>query len=233
MPRRFALTVLAALALGGCIGNIRETTSPRTATEMLLISTAAQRAILQYDAPSLSGRRVFIDMTNFDSIDKGYVLSALRDHLSSNGAVLADKKEDSDVVLEVRNGGLGIYDGAFTLGVPPMPIGAPGIPAAMVSPPLYVFSRKTSQGWAKFDFWTFDPKTNLYLNHTPSRWGSAYYNQWFIFGLGPFDGSNDIYPDWDLDRFEDGEDEDAPQPSPFPGSPDSQAPPQDGGGEGD
>jgi hypothetical protein len=214
---RLVITIAAVtLSLAGCIGNIRETTSPRSATEMLLISTAAQRAVLQYEAETLAGRKVFIDMTNFDSIDKGYVVSALRDHLATHGAIIVAAQADSDVVLEVRNGGLGIYDGAFTLGVPPMPIGAPGIPAAMVSPPLYVFSRKTSQGWAKFDFWTYDPKTMLYLNHTPSRWGSAFYNQWFVFGLGPFDGSNDIYPDWDMDRFSDGSDEDAPQPDPMP-----------------
>ncbi|MBX3466956.1 MAG: hypothetical protein KF878_08660 [Planctomycetes bacterium] len=199
---------LGLLVVGpGCIGSIRETTSPRTATEMLLVSTAALRAVRLFDAAPLDGQRVYLDLTNFESIDKGYVQSALRDHLSGAGAILVDQidpegdRPGADVVVEVRNGALGIYDGTFTLGVPSLPITVPGLTTALVSPPLYIFRRDTSQGWAKFQLWTYDRRTRRYISRSPELWGASYYNQWYWFGVGPFDGSNDIYPDWDYEAL--------------------------------
>ncbi|MCO5166953.1 MAG: hypothetical protein M9894_11370 [Planctomycetes bacterium] len=207
------MRITSTLALGlllvapGCIGSIRETTSPRTATEMLLVSTAALRAVRLFDAAPLDGQRVYLDLTNFESIDKGYVQSALRDHVSGAGAILVEQvdgdgeRPGADVVVEVRNGALGIYDGTFTLGLPALPITVPGLTTALVSPPLYIFRRDTSQGWAKFQMWIYDRRTGRYVGRSPELWGASYYNQWYWFGIGPFDGSNDIYPDWDYEEL--------------------------------
>lgn len=201
-----ASTLLVLLGcLSGCVGGIRETTSPRTATEMLLVSTAAYRAVMEYDATFLDGRRVYLDLSNFESIDKGYVQSALRDLLSGSGALLLEQAEPSggepgaDVIIEVRNGALGIYDGEFTLGLPSLPVTVPGLTTALVSPPLYIFRRDTAQGWAKFQIWALDRRTRRYISRSHELWGSSYYNQWYWFGIGPFDGSNDVYPEWDLE----------------------------------
>lgn len=207
-PSPLAALLLALLAgPPGCVGNIRETTSPRTAAEMLLISTAAARAVWRYDARPLEGRHVYIDLSNFESIDKGFVSSALRDHLSGAGAILVDELEPAsglpgaDVVVEVRNGALGIYDGDFTLGIPQLPITVPGLTTALVTPALYIFRRDTALGWAKFNIWAYDAKTHRYLSRSDELWGKSYYNQWFWFGIGPFDGSNDIFPEWTYEEL--------------------------------
>lgn len=203
--RRSSRLLLLLACLGGCVGGIRETTSPRSATEMLLVSTAAYRAVMEYDATPLEGRRVYLDLSNFESIDKGYVQSALRDLLSGAGALLMEQAEPSggepgaDVIVEVRNGALGIYDGEFTLGLPSLPVTVPGLTTALVSPPLYIFRRDTAQGWAKFQIWALDRRTRRYISRSHELWGSSYYNQWYWFGIGPFDGSNDVYPEWDLE----------------------------------
>ena len=73
------LLLVAVASLSGCIGNIRDTTTVRSAHEILLVSTAAQRALREYDASPLSRRRVFVDLRYFDSIDKSYVESSLRE----------------------------------------------------------------------------------------------------------------------------------------------------------
>ena len=84
MSRSFALTALLLSALSsGCVGAIRETTTARTASEMLLVSTAAERAVSDYSTDHLRGKRVFVDDTRFESIDKPYVMSALRDRLDA------------------------------------------------------------------------------------------------------------------------------------------------------
>ncbi|MGE0707581.1 MAG: DUF6655 family protein [Planctomycetota bacterium] len=198
----FAALFAVSLVATGCVGGIRDTTSPRAAHEMLLVSTAADRAVKKYDVSGLKGKRVFVDDARFESMDKPYALSALRDHLAAAGVILTPKKDPvdaktpdgADIVLEIRSAALGIWDGDFTLGVPPLPFAAQGLPAVQL-PPLYVFRRFSQQGYAKFRFWLYDAATLAYLGRSPELWGHSYYNRWWWFGIGPFDGSNDIYPE--------------------------------------
>lgn len=209
---RLAATALL-LGLVGC-GSIRETTTPRTSTEMLLISTAAERAVQSYDPKDLAGKRVFIDASRFDSVDKPYVLSALRNHLARQQVLLsdtADARDDAhpkgaEVVLQVRNATLGIWDGDFTLGIPALPISGEGFDQSFFLPPLYFVRRLSAQGFAKLQMWLFDPATKGFLGRTPDLWGHSYYNQWWFFGIGPFDGSNDVYPETDIGQWVPGTD---------------------------
>ncbi len=210
MRRAYALLAVLVMGAPGCIGNIRETTTARTATEMLLVSTAAERAVASYDAGHLRGKRVFVDDTRFESVDKAYVMSALRDHLAGQGVTLVDKKEagegdapaalGAELVLELRSASLGVYDGDFVLGIPQLPVSAQGFPPVLL-PPLYAFRRFSQQGWAKLEFWTYGAKSLQHVQRSGPLWGSSYYNQWWFFGIGPFDGSNDIYPEEDLPEY--------------------------------
>ncbi|MGE0706941.1 MAG: DUF6655 family protein [Planctomycetota bacterium] len=207
MTRRLlALLLLGGLlSTTGCIGSIRDTTTARTATEILLVSTAAERAVKRYDASALNGKAVFIDDKRFESVDKAYVLSALRDHLAGSGVTLVEKgdpitKENqagADFVLEIRNATLGIWDGDFVLGIPQLPVSAQGFPPVLL-PPLYAFRRLSSQGFAKLQFWLYDPATKKFIGRSKDLWGHSFYNQWWWFGVGPFDGSNDIYPEFHI-----------------------------------
>lgn len=202
------LKLLAALlvaACSGCIGNIRDTTTPRTATEILLVSTAAERAVAKYEAAPLAGKKIFMDESRFDSVDKNYVMSALRNHLAKAGVTLSDK-DGCDAVMELRNATLGIWDGDFVLGIPQLPIGAQGLPTVLL-PPLYAFRRLSSQGYAKFQLWLYDPANKAYIAQSQDLWGHSFYNQWWILGIGPFDGSNDIYPDMEFGSYLPGSDE--------------------------
>lgn len=212
-----AVPLLLLLTTTGCVGGVRNTTTPRTSTEMLLVSTAAERAIQQYDVEGLSGKRVFIDSSKFDSVDKKYVISALREHLAKANVILASKaapatKEEpsgADVLLQIRNATLGIWDGDFVLGIPALKIGAEGFgDTTYTLPPLYAFRRLSAQGFAKLQLWLLDPTTRTFLGRSGDLWGHSFYNQWWVLGVGPFDGSNDIYPDFDWGQYVPGSDED-------------------------
>ncbi|MCW8140269.1 MAG: hypothetical protein KIT58_15320 [Planctomycetota bacterium] len=232
------LALLGAVGSTGCIGNIRDTTTPRTAHEMLLVSTAAQRAVRLYDAGPLKGRKVHLDLTLFDPIDKNYVQSSLRYHLANSGVILSDQASECEIVMEVRNASLGLWDGDFVLGIPQLPVSAQGLPPVML-PPLYAFRRLSHQGFAKFQLWLYDPKTKAYLGRSQDLWGTSYYNQWWFFGIGPFDGSNDVFPDMDFGNmvgmggdagdqeaeFKSGDTTSPPQEVPPSG--DTQSPPRD------
>ncbi len=200
---RRALVVVAtlvALSTTGCIGSIRETTTARTSTEQLLVSTAAERAIARFDNvdKELRGKRVAIDDTRFESVDKAYAVSAIRHYVAEHGATLvplAGAKEPPERVLEIRSGALGINDTSWGIGLPSLPLPIPQTSLNTASPPLYLFFRGKQEGWAKFQFWVFDPRQESYVAKTKDLWGHSYYSKWYFFGIGPFDFSNDIYPD--------------------------------------
>lgn len=202
----FAVVLLSS----GCIGGIRETTTARTSTEQLLISTAAERAIAGFENvdSELKGKRVAIDDTKFESVDKAYAMSALRHYVSEHGArivplapVKSKNAEGKDVevgpdrILEIRNGALGINDTSWGIGVPAFPLAVPSMPVTSMTPPLYLFYRGKQEGWAKFQFWILDPKQDAYVARSKDLWGHSYYSKWYFFGCGPFDFSNDIYPE--------------------------------------
>lgn len=204
-----ATRVLAALSAvlltSGCIGNIRETTTARTSTEQLLVSTAAERAIAQFGNvdKELRGRRVAIDDTKFESVDKPYAVSAIRHYVSEHGGTLVPLAPSKDAagkdvlperVLEVRNGALGINDVSWGVGVPALPMPIPQTSMATVTPPLYLFYRGKQEGWAKFQFWIYDPRQEVYVAKSKDLWGHTYYSKWWFLMIGPFDFSNDIYP---------------------------------------
>ena len=64
-----------------------------------------------------------------------------------------------------------------------------------MTPALYLFYKSRQEGWAKFQFWIYDPRQNAYVAKSKDLWGHTYYSKWWIFFIGPFDWSNDIYPD--------------------------------------
>jgi hypothetical protein len=190
--------------------SFRETTTPRTSTEQLLVSTAAERAVAQFDnaEEQLKGKKVFVDDHLFDSVDKPYAVSAVRHYCSEHGAILlpaatemvkfADGKETAvpaERILEIRNGALGLEDKGWGFGIPSLPLPIPQTSISTASPPLYFFFRGKQEGWAKFQIWIYDPRQNAYVAKSKDLWGHTYYSKWWILFIGPFDWSNDVYPD--------------------------------------
>lgn len=119
--------VLAAglLILTGCT-QTGLTKPARSATEQLLISTAAERALAKADFSIVRGKNVFVDRTYFDSYDKDYVLGTLRDYISVNGGLLVTNVESAEIVIEPRSGALSIDASSSIIGLPqsaaPLPL---------------------------------------------------------------------------------------------------------------
>jgi len=209
VTRALAISAIASLATG-CTGEIRESTSARTATEQLLISSAAERAVKKFReaGPLVRGKRIAIDDSRFNSIDKPYVMSALRNYLSGKGATLIAKggeniknakgkevKVTPELVVEIRSATLGIKDASMGFGLPPLPLPVPNSNLTTKTPGLYFIFRDKQEGWAKFQFWLYEPSKRRYLVQSKDLWGHSYYSLWTFIGVGPFDFSNDVYPD--------------------------------------
>jgi hypothetical protein len=118
LPARWMTALaLTALVLAGC-SSATMTNPPRSVTEQLLLSTAADRAINSFSPDEVAHKKVFVDGTYFESYDSKYVIGAIRDALSRAGALLASAASNSDIIVEARSGGLSIDTSSTLIGMP-------------------------------------------------------------------------------------------------------------------
>ena len=149
------LTV-TALLLSGCT-TIRSSDPQRTATEQLLISTAADHAAetLALDIPK--DKLVFVDAANFEGYDSKYAIGTIRDRLLRTGQRLVDDRGKADVIVEIRAGALSVDDRAFLIGVPQLNVPIP-LAGQLSVPEVALYKRDTQQGVAKFAATAYDAK---------------------------------------------------------------------------
>ncbi|MDF1661906.1 MAG: hypothetical protein P1V97_09040 [Planctomycetota bacterium] len=173
------------------------------------MSRAAQRAVTSFKEGTdlVRNKRVFVDPTLFESYDKEYVIGAIRHQLVECGAFLVPRKPQEyeikgkkvklgpEYIVEVRSAALGNRENNFGFGTPFLPLPIPQTNVATYTKALYVINRRKQEGWAKFQLWIYDADTDEYVAQSKDLWGKAYYSQWWFFLLGPFDFSNDVYPD--------------------------------------
>ncbi len=153
-------TVLLALALGGC-GTTRTTDTTRAATEMLLVSQAVDRAVGQIDFTPLQGKAVFLDIAAIDKdvVDKGYVVSSIRQQLLAHGAHVMEDKRDAVYVVEARVGAVGTDRHSLLFGSPQITVPAivPGIPTSL--PEIALYKRTDQKGVAKLAVFAYNRVT--------------------------------------------------------------------------
>ena len=117
MNRRLRLCLSVTLALFGCTTE-RQTDPARTATEQLLISTAADRAANKLALQIPRNSQVFVDAADFEGVDSKYAIAAIRAHLIENGAKLVDDRAKADTIVEIRAGALSVNQDQMLVGIP-------------------------------------------------------------------------------------------------------------------
>ena len=168
----------AVLAAGGCTQTTL-TAPQRSATEQLLLSTAADRAIGSTNLALFSGKKVFVDGSYFDSYDGKYALGTIRDALSRSGAMLVGNVTNSDLVVEARSGALSIDAADMLIGVPSA--GVPVPLAGTVSIPELAFYKSQKQfSLAKFALLAYETKGGKHYYSSGPMIGKAY-NHYYRF----------------------------------------------------
>lgn len=111
---------LLPMVLTGCGASIQ-----RQGTEQLLLSDSVDQAIDQLDLSGLAGRRVYLDteyMKTFKGnnvyINSDYIISALRQKMTTTGCQIETNRTEADYILEARVGALGTDTMEVTLGIP-------------------------------------------------------------------------------------------------------------------
>ena len=166
----------------GCT-TTRTTDTARTGMEQLLISNAVDQALNKYDFQALQGKSVFIDEKYLDSVDKGYLLSSIRERVLYNGGRIAPKAEDSDVTLEIRSGSVGTDNLETFVGIPNMSV--PGIVPIEI-PEVKLWNRTSQMGTAKLGILAYETKTGAVYQQGGQALARSDDTKWFVVGLGPF-----------------------------------------------
>lgn len=176
--RRVIVAAMLLLSLSGCVTE-RKTDTPRTATEELLISTAADRAAAALSKWIPTHTKLYIDTSNFDATDGKYAIGAIRDALLRRNATLVDKATDAAVVVELRSGALATNDHELLIGIPSFSLPIP-FAGSITTPKIALYDRSTQLGVAKFAATGVSAKNGTLVASTAPQYGFAHKTDYIV-----------------------------------------------------
>jgi hypothetical protein len=179
MKRVFVATGAIILALGGC-STERKTDPPRTATEQLLISAAADRAAERVKLDVPKGAKLFVDSSNFDGTDAKYAIAALREQLLRDGGRLVSSRTDADYVVEIRSGALSIDENSVLVGIPQMDIPIPLAGSSFSFPEIALFKKEERKGVAKFAAAGYGAEDGMLADASAPQYGFSHETEWIV-----------------------------------------------------
>ena len=186
--RKSRLCLGLAILIIGC-GTTRQSETPRTATEMLLLSNAVDQTVSEFDLSYLSGKEVFLDTTFLDTtVDKGYVISSIRQHMMASGVKITEAKDKANYIVEARTGALGTDSHSVMVGVPqmtiPQVVPVAGVPSSVPEIPLAKRTKQT--GVAKLALFAYHRESGQIVWQSGVQQFSSHAKDAFVFGMGPF-----------------------------------------------
>jgi hypothetical protein len=171
-PRLFAVLAAAAL-LAGCTAQ-RVSEPLRTATEQLLISSAADRAAAQLTLDIPKDTRVFVDRQYFQGYDDGYAINAIRAQLLRQGLALVDDRAKADAIVTVASGALSTDQKSLLIGIPQLTLPFLPIGNSVTVPEISLFKSAQDKATAKFVATGYDAKTGKVISVTDPRYGFSH-----------------------------------------------------------
>jgi hypothetical protein len=160
------------LALNGCVTD-RQTDTTRTATEELLISSAADRAADALSQKLPGDSKIFVDTANFDALDGKYAIGAIEDALLRHGDTLVDQRAKAETVVEIRSGASALDDHETLVGIPSFAAPIP-LAGTFTLPKIALYDKATQRSVAKFAATAVDAKTGVLVASTAPQYGYAH-----------------------------------------------------------
>ena len=169
----------------GC-GTTKFSDTSRTATEQLLISSAMEDLVDEYDYSRLSGLKVFLKNAN-TTTDGDYLKSLVRQQLASNGAFIKDDEAQADYIVEIAAGAVGTNRYELMYGIPETTIPAIGTMTTATSIPEFALIKRTDQkAQVKLRMWAYNKTTGAIIWQSGVNTKSSQLRDRWIFGAGPF-----------------------------------------------
>jgi hypothetical protein len=151
-----------------------ETSPPRSATEQLLISAAADQALATANLNAFAGQRVYFDFTYFEGYDSKYAEGEIRDAFSRAGALLAPDDKSADVIVEPRVGAYSIDTNSAFFGIPSIPLPIPSTSEEPITPQVAFYQRQSQFSYAKIALLAYSHKTHAHIYSSGSLDGKTY-----------------------------------------------------------
>lgn len=191
LPWPGVVFLLLMVVSGGC-ATIRVTDPYRTATEQFLMSEATSRSIDKLNATALRDRKVFLDSTYLFVVgqqatpEQIFILGELRAKLLATGVRLVSRREEAQVIVEVRSGGVGVDRQEFLIGIPGISVpGGVGGPLPIATPELAIVKSTRQYGYANVAIVAYWADTGEWIvSSGPFIGRTAREDFWFL-GLGP------------------------------------------------
>lgn len=188
---RFApLVLLALLALPACVTERVRSYTPRTATEQLLLSESAERAVAALALPGVQGLRVAIEVVGLGRgaefhDDLPYLRTALRERLRRAGAI-PSAPEDAERTLVARVGALGTTSRTSSFGIPEIPL------VVASTPPLNLYRYIGQSGYTVLRTSQYD-RDGRPLSEGERVAERTRFREWKIMVFS-FRSAGDVYP---------------------------------------
>jgi hypothetical protein len=167
-----ASVVLAVFLFGGC-STAKITDTSRSATEQLLLSTAADRALQSANLMLFANRKVFLDAAYFDSYDSKYVIGTIRDALSRAGAILEESPSNTDIIIEARSGALATDSTSWLFGIPTFAAPVP-LAGSLQIPELAFYKAEKQHSTAKIALLAFAKVSREHIYSSGPLAGKSY-----------------------------------------------------------
>jgi hypothetical protein len=196
----WAIAILDGSLATGC-SSIRVTDPARTATEMLLLSQAASKAVAQLSASALRDRRVYVDDSFFlphdrnteSTADHLFILGEVRAKLLLEGVRLMTTRQAAEIVVEVRSGAHGIDKQNLLVGLPS--IAMPGLTGGatggltggplITTPEIALLKNIKQDGVASVAIVAYWADTGELVATSGPFVGRTFRDDWWFFGYGP------------------------------------------------
>ena len=177
-----AIFIVLALFVSGC-ASFKITEPPRSATEQLLLSTSADRALASADFSIFANQKVFLDTTYFDSYDSKYAVGEIRDALSRAGALLENSPTNSDIIIEARSGALSTDSADSLIGIPSTGLPIP-LSGAISIPEIALYKSDKQNAYAKIALLAYANQSHAHIYSSGPLVGKSYNNFRKVLFLG-------------------------------------------------
>jgi hypothetical protein len=182
MPNTRTLTPLMAavamLMLAGCT-TVRETLPQQSATEQLLISTAADHMVVKLSPQFTPGTKVFVDSEYFEGVSAKYTIGTIRDRLLKAGAFLVADRTKADTIVEIRAGAHSVDQHDFLIGIPEMAVPVP-LSGSLSFPEIALFKKDVRNGVVKVAVTAYDAKTGALQFSLGPEIGASARTKWVV-----------------------------------------------------
>jgi hypothetical protein len=186
------LPFAAMLVLAAC-STPRESEPGRTATEQLLFSVAAERAVDQLALDIPADTKVFVDPAYVEGTDSKYLLSTIRNRVLKHGAALVDNKSQAETVVEPRIGAISVDRGKTLIGTPRFDIPVP-LAGDIGFPQLAFYKSDTQQGVIKVAATSYDTRTGKLIQDLEPVYGFSHKTERVVLFLFSW-SANDLMPE--------------------------------------